>query len=82
MGISRLSRTRVNIFLVFDRAQPEKGPWKVNLLDYVYEAFMESCARRDLRHNIWKAYSQVSCHLSTNPAFTTFKDIEDIRETR
>ena len=68
--------------LRIDRAQPEKGPWKVNLLDYVYEAFMESCARRDFRSNIWKAYNQVSSHLQTNEALTTHREIEEIRNNR
>lgn len=67
-----------------NKQSPEKGPWKVTLLDYVYDSFMECCPRRDYRQTTWKAYNTVSSHLGhqIDQRFHTFALIEEIRENR
>lgn len=65
-----------------NKQSPERGPWKVNLLDYVYRSFIECCPRREFRFIVWKAYHQVSCHLATDNRFTTHKEAEDVRVAR
>lgn len=73
-----------DLFSVFDRQSPEKGPWKVNLLDFVYDSFMECCPRRDFRQKVWRGYVTVSSHLASqiDQRYTTFSVIEDIRDNR
>lgn len=71
--------------LIADNKQsPEKGPWKVNLLDFVYDSFMECCPRRDFRQKVWRGYVTVSSHLASqiDQRYTTFSVIEDIRDNR
>ncbi|XP_021916565.1 probable cytosolic oligopeptidase A isoform X2 [Zootermopsis nevadensis] len=44
--------------LALDSSQPNLGPWKVTLIPHVYSKFLEYCPDRDLRWNMWQAYTR------------------------
>lgn len=72
----------VRLSIAMDKSQPDKGPWRVSLLGYVYESFMEVCARRDYRFKVWNAYHTVGTHLTTDIRLHTFEIVDDIRQAR
>ncbi|KAJ6638769.1 putative cytosolic oligopeptidase A [Pseudolycoriella hygida] len=37
---------------------PSRGPWQVGLQQPVYDKFLEHCNDRDLRWNVWQAYTR------------------------
>lgn len=60
---------------------PSKGPWQVKLEQRTYEKFLEHCSVRELRWNVWQAYTRrASAHrerqLSNSVA------VEEIRQLR
>lgn len=69
-------------FELFFRAQPDRGPWKVTLYDYVVDNFLEICPRRDLRHHVWDANSTVGTHIKADIRLHTFEIPGAIRECR
>ncbi|XP_069701808.1 uncharacterized protein [Periplaneta americana] len=44
--------------IALDSSQPKQGPWKVTLFPHVYPKFLEHCPDRDLRWNVWQAYTR------------------------
>lgn len=72
----------VKVSMAHDKSQPDRGPWRINLLEYVYESFMELCPRRDLRHFVWRGRHLLSTHLTADVRYTTFEIIDDIRTRR
>ncbi|KAL4239344.1 hypothetical protein ACF0H5_000161 [Mactra antiquata] len=72
----------VRLSMAEDKVHPDKGPWKVNLLGYVYESFLEICPRRDYRFKVWDAKHTIGTVMTTDVRLHTFEIVDDIRENR
>ncbi|CAF0834031.1 unnamed protein product [Didymodactylos carnosus] len=42
--------------LAIDKANPERGPWKIDLSDQTFHAMMTYCSNRELRKALFEAY--------------------------
>lgn len=60
---------------------PSKGPWQVKLQQPAYDKFLEHCNVRELRWNLWQAYTRrASRHREKN--LSNSVHIEEIRSLR
>lgn len=60
---------------------PSKGPWQIKLQQPAYDKFLEHCNVRDLRWNVWQAYTRrSSIHREKN--LSNSIHVEEIRYLR
>lgn len=67
--------------MALDSSEPNAGPWKVTLNPYVYSKFLEYCPDRDLRWNVWQAYTRRASKFSDS-SLQNSTHLEELRYLR
>ncbi|PNF35222.1 putative cytosolic oligopeptidase A [Cryptotermes secundus] len=67
--------------MVSHSSQPNQGPWKVTLNTHVYSKFLEYCPDRDMRWNVWQAYTRRASKYA-DPNLENSTHLEELRYLR
>lgn len=67
--------------MAVDSCRIEEGPWKVTLQPHIFNGFMEHCPSRELRWNVWQAYTR-RCSGFADKSVQTSTNVEEIRFLR
>lgn len=62
-------------------SHPNQGPWKVTLNTHVYSKFLEYCPDRDMRWNVWQAYTRRASKYA-DPNLENSTHLEELRYLR